>query len=65
MAEFNHIFPPSADVKVQQLQRKQLVLIHALRALPLAYKPTRAHILGGSSLPPLREALFRVMRSMP
>lgn len=49
LAEFNQVFPPSTDIKVQQAQREQLVLIHALRALPSAYEPIRAQILGGTS----------------
>lgn len=65
MAEFNQVFPPSTDIKVQQAQREQLILIHALRALPSSFEPIRAQLLGGSSLPTIPEAFSRVMRSTP
>lgn len=58
LAECNQVFPPSADIKVQQFQCEQLVLIHAPRVLSHAYKPTRAQILGCSYLLTLHEAFF-------
>ena len=48
--ELNMLLPFSLDVKVQQAQREQMVVMGFLAALPFKYDSTKAQILSSPKI---------------
>ena len=59
--ELNVLLPFSMDVKVQQSQHEQMVVMSFLVGLPSEFDTTKTRILSSSELPSLHETFTRVL----
>lgn len=56
------LLPFSLDVKVQQRQREQMVIMSFLVGLPSDFKTAKSQVLSGSEIPSLHDVFSRVLR---
>ena len=61
--ELNTLLPFSPDVKVQQVQRKQMAVMGFQAALPSKYKSIKAQILSSSEISSFQETFSRILRT--
>ena len=61
--QLNMFMPFSPDVKVQQSQREQMVVMGFLAALPSKYDSTKAQILSNLEISSLQETFSRILRT--
>ena len=61
--ELNMLMPFSSDVKVQQSQREQMVVMGFLVALPFEYDSAKAQILSSPEISSLQETFSRILRT--
>nr|CAN74438.1 hypothetical protein VITISV_022954 [Vitis vinifera] len=61
--ELNALMPFSPDVRVQQAQREQMVVMSFLSGLPSEFETAKSQILSGSDIGSLQEVFSRVLRT--
>ncbi|RVW51817.1 Retrovirus-related Pol polyprotein from transposon TNT 1-94 [Vitis vinifera] len=61
--ELNALMPFSPDVRVQQAQREQMVVMSFLFGLPSEFETAKSQILSGSDIGSLQEVFSRVLRT--
>ncbi|RVW76298.1 Retrovirus-related Pol polyprotein from transposon RE1 [Vitis vinifera] len=61
--ELNALMPFSPEVKVQQAQREQMVVMSFLSGLPSEFETAKSHIIFGSDIGSLQEVFSRVLRT--
>ena len=61
--ELNMLMPFSPDVKVQQSQREQMVVMGFLAALPSVYDSAKAQILSNPEISSLQETFSKILRT--
>lgn len=58
--ELKVLFPLSSDIKVQQTQREQMIVMNFLAGLDPQYDIAKSHILSSTKLPSLNEVFARL-----
>eukprot|EP00261_Vitis_vinifera_P035581 XP_019076824.1 PREDICTED: uncharacterized protein LOC109122933 [Vitis vinifera] len=61
--ELNALMPFSPDVRVQQAQKEQMVVMSFLSGLPSEFETAKSHILSSSDIGSLQEVFSRVLRT--
>ena len=61
--ELNMLLPFSADIKVQQTQRDQMVVMSFLASLPLEFDMAKSHILSSPEISLLQETFSLLLRT--
>ena len=61
--ELNALMSFSPDVRVQQAQREQMVVMSFLSGLPSEFETAKSHILSSSDIGSLQEVFSRVLRT--